>query len=212
MGFDQNPLRIADVAGIGLCSHFALYAFPPPYGTGSEIDPYLIAKGEKDTDVQEARRMARLFKRRGSDLFANVETKVLVGKEANRKHILDGLRWICNKTSAKDVGVIFISAHGGSDDGKFGIVLAGEESLSGSEIRQELVKAKGKILFMLESCGGGALLTEKSRNEKFPTCVIICASRANEDADTGFGYSILGGLAGKADLDGDGIGNCLAGR
>jgi hypothetical protein len=36
MGFDQNPLRIADVAGIGLCSHVALYAFPPPYGTGSE--------------------------------------------------------------------------------------------------------------------------------------------------------------------------------
>ena len=36
MGFDQNPLRIADVAGIGLCSHVALYAFPPPYGTGSK--------------------------------------------------------------------------------------------------------------------------------------------------------------------------------
>jgi hypothetical protein len=37
MGFDQNPLRIADVAGIGLCSHVALYAFPPPYGTGSKV-------------------------------------------------------------------------------------------------------------------------------------------------------------------------------
>ena len=36
MGFDQNPLCIADVAGIGLCSHVALYAFPPPYGTGSK--------------------------------------------------------------------------------------------------------------------------------------------------------------------------------
>jgi len=169
-----------------------------------EVDPYLISKGEKDTDVQEARQMARLFKRRGSDLFAKVETKVLVGKGANRKHVLDGLRWICKNTSANDVGVIFISAHGGSDDGKFGIALAGEEALSGSEMRQELAKAKGKILFMLESCGSGALLTEKSRKEKFPTCVIICASRAEESADTGFGYSILDGLAGKADLDGDG--------
>ena len=40
--FDQVPLFVGDVAGIGLCSHTSLYAFLPPYGTVSKPQAVIL--------------------------------------------------------------------------------------------------------------------------------------------------------------------------
>ncbi len=63
----------------------------------------------------DADAVAEVFRETSKEVFRKVEVKKLTDKQATRQGFLDGLEWLKEKMTAKDVAVIFFAGHGGKD-------------------------------------------------------------------------------------------------
>jgi WD40 repeat protein len=136
---------------------------------------YVLAVGisnYKNPDYQlglaakDAQDFVATFKKQKDLLYRDVEVKLLVNEQASRDAVLDGLDWLRNQVTAKDVGMLFLAGHGETDpDGRYYFLPynADADKLRStgvvfSEVRDTLANLAGKALFFVDTCYAGSIL------------------------------------------------------
>ena len=119
---------------------------------------------------KDARDFAAALKRQEGRLYRKVEVKLLAEEDADNASIIDGLTWLGRQVGQGDVGVVFLSGHGVTDQrGNYYFVphnariedVAGvrlptrASSVPDSEIRQTLRDLAGNALFFFDTCHAG---------------------------------------------------------
>ena len=174
--------------------------------------------------------LANALKTHCKSMFNTIEVRVLIDDKASKKGMIDGLDWLKSKMTAQDVGIVSFSGHGTRDlFGNFYLCTwdmrkDDEElvtALSGNEFKKRLEDMPGRLIAILDACHSG-IVTDKEKPPQTDALVrdltaedsgviVMCASGgreyAIEDNRTNAGYYTFGlveGLAGHADIDGDG--------
>jgi WD40 repeat protein len=93
-------------------------------------------------------------------LYDRVETKTLINAQATKDNILDGLDWLHQQTTQKDVAMLFFAGHSVTDKGGIPYLLTTQSdldhlrrtSLSLSDITNAVISMAGKSLLFLDPC------------------------------------------------------------
>ncbi len=180
--------------------------------------------------ASDAPLLANALQQHSKSVFNKIEVKVLTDKMASKKGILEGMDWLKSKMTPQDVGIVSFSGHGTRDlFGNFYLcpwdMRSDDEdcatALSGNEFKKRLENMPGRLVAILDACHSG-VVTDKEKPPQTDSLVrdltaedsgviVMCASGgreyAIEDNRTKAGYYTFGlaeGLAGHADIDGDG--------
>ena len=114
--------------------------------------------------AKDAERISQALRKQQGQTFKNVEIKLLQDHQASRQAIQEGLSWLNQKMTPQDVGMLFLSGHGMSDQaGQFYFLpidvnqrnLTGS-CLGGEQLKQSLANTPGRILLLLDACHSGA--------------------------------------------------------
>jgi len=180
--------------------------------------------GASDADL-----IARTFKPLENNGFiGKVHVRLYKDGLATKKGIEEGLTWLAEKMTPKDIGLFTFSGHGGRDTaGEFFLcpvdmaLPTARTGVSGRFISEKLGDMPGRLICMLDACHAGAAANVKPvvtddlvRKLTGTDCgvVCMCASAGSEYSLEGpetqagfFTRAVADGLAGAADWDGDGI-------
>jgi hypothetical protein len=176
----------------------------------------------------DAQAISQAFKLRSKNVFKNVEVHLVTDREATRANMLEGLKWLGSKMTARDVGIFFFSGHGATDDdGNFFLVPVNVSPLnlegtcvSGEVLKKNLANMPGRIVAMLDCCHSGSVADNlrASRPDNLARdlvtddygVVVMCSSLGSEvsieSPETRAGFFTTGlveGLSGKADFNHD---------
>jgi hypothetical protein len=182
--------------------------------------------------AKDALDLERTFRAKSAPVFEQVKTRALTDGRATRLGILEGLRWLHDVMTDRDVAVVFFAGHGQLDEiDEFHLVpidadadnLAGT-GLPGSQLRTRLAAIKGRVLVLLDACRAGAVDGKRGRDleplddlvRKLAGAdagvVVMCAATDRESALEGnevrqgyFTKALIEGLSGQADINRDGL-------
>lgn len=178
---------------------------------------YVLATGvsryqDQNNNLQMTTRDAKAFKAVMEHQTKDIS--ILTSKYANHDNILEKLRAICNRATSKDRVVFYFSGHGFP-----GGIAVYDNAMYYSEITNILSSsaAKDKIVY-IDACHAGSV-SYKSENDSYnvlqkstssDNIIFFMSCRSDELSSenvwTGAGYftqSLLKGLRGKADANGD---------
>jgi len=132
--------------------------------------------GNKDLELQFAAKDAgdfanAMLKQEGL-LYGEVSVKLLTDGKGNKNNILDGLEWIQNETTSRDVAMLFFAGHGINDNsGNFYYlpVDADPERLRSTcvnyaEIKQSVSTIAGKVVLFMDACHSGGVMGSGRRS------------------------------------------------
>lgn len=180
----------------------------------------------------DAEMLAQAFQDKSKSVFNTIEVKVLTDKAATRDGIREGLNWLRAKMTPQDVGIVSFSGHGSRDAfGRFYLVPfdvkpgadESEWGLSGDEFKKRLEDMPGRLVAILDACHSGSVAEKEGPPPQADTLVrdltaedsgviVMCASLGREYAAESplckagfFTLGLVEGLAGHADVDGDGV-------
>ncbi len=182
------------------------------------IEPDLTAQGKRDWYARDAEYIRKALVS-AEHLYQTVHSRVLNGKKATRSNVLKGLDWLAKEMESNDVGVVFFSAHGDVDSKGYHIFLAhsqnatADDKLWGKELNQALVKMRGKVIVLIDTCRAGAVVTPTTAKQHRAAFVVACRSSEVssgqwERPDRPHGYFVIAAceaLKGRADKNADGI-------
>ena len=130
---------------------------------------YVLAIGPGDyanqslkvpTAAADAEIFASTLSQQAQGLYDRVETKNLINAEATKNNILDGLDWLHQQTTQKDVAMLFFAGHSVTDKGGIPYLLTTQSdldhlrrtSLPLSDITNAIISMAGKSLLFLDPC------------------------------------------------------------
>ncbi|MBP3956780.1 caspase family protein [Gemmata sp. G18] len=166
---------------------------------------------------------------RSKAVFGTIEMKVLTDKQGTKTNIREGLDWLKAKMTAKDVGIVFFSGHGGRDEGtgKFYLIPVDvgpdmeRTCLSGEELKSRLEDMPGRLVAILDACHSGAVteirpaqtdnLVRDLMTDDYGVVVLASSLGGEyslESPATKAGFYTLGlteGMGGRADFNRDGV-------
>jgi len=131
--------------------------------------------GDRDFELKyaaaDAQAVAESFAAKSNALYHKVQTKVVVNEDATRRGILEGLNWLKEQMTQRDVGVMFYAGHGvKSNDGTFYLFPndGEDDQLDASAVSADQVKRfcqtiPGRLLMLLDACHTGALGGDRRR-------------------------------------------------
>ena len=180
--------------------------------------------------ASDADLIAAAFTKKTAGVFKKVQVRQLKDRQATRAGMAQGLAWLQKVMTPRDVAVISFSGHGArDDDGNFFLVPVDVRVndpgtlLSGDKFKEALANLPGKVVCLLDACHSGTVAEEGPIvkpgrpddlirdlvNDEYGV-VVMCSSLGSEysmeSSETRAGFftlSIVEGLAGKADLNGD---------
>jgi len=118
---------------------------------------------------RDAQDFAAAWKRQEGAVYEKVEARVLVNKEATARAILDGMEWLVNNSTGKDVTILFVSAHGFTDARRNYYMATYDvdpDALRGTAVRWNEVKSliqdvPGKFILFVDTCHSGGVTGAK---------------------------------------------------
>lgn len=178
------------------------------YFFGAAVDAY-PPKGKSIADYNwMVQYVERALKANSAELYKNVETHLVLDQAATHDGVRGGLVWLKRKMTSKDVGIIYLESHGGTDPKKgYGMSCANETTLYGSEIKAALENVPGRVVLFVDACGAGGIVS-KHPQDKYNVpehVVIISACRAKESAWGQLLGSVMEALYGRGDDNNDGV-------
>jgi WD40 repeat protein len=180
----------------------------------------------KDADA-----VAEALKQQQGRIYGAVEVKVLRDTEASLSNITEGLDWIVQEATSRDVAVVFMAGHGMDEEGKY-YFLPSDVDLNRlrrtaepeNDIKDSLGRIAGKALFFFDTCHSGAVMGGRRGvapdingviNELKSAengVVVFAASTGRESAfereewgHGAFSEALLEALTGKSDVFHDGV-------
>jgi WD40 repeat protein len=179
--------------------------------------------------AKDATDFAAVFQKQKGKLYGDVVVKLLTNDGATKDDVIEGLEWLKQQVTSRDVGVMFLAGHGMNDNqGKYFFLPhnANPERLMSTGVAQTDIKdtlnsLAGKAMFFVDSChSGNALGSAKTRGMGATTDalvselssaengVIVFSSStgkqlSQENAEWGngaFTKAVVEGLSGRADF------------
>ena len=192
---------------------------------------YLLAVGISDYRneklklhyaAKDAEDVAAAFKRQEGGLYREVVSKLLSDKDATRANIFEGLEWLEEKTTKRDVAMVFLSGHGTTDSSGEYYFLAEDSdpgkleltAVPNSWFAKTLSHVDGKTLFFFDTCRSGSIsppdinLVANKLSSDENGLVVFAASTGREFAyereewgNGAFSKALIEALTGKADAN-----------
>ena len=180
--------------------------------------------------AKDASDFANIMSKQKGLLYGDVSVRLLTDEKCSKVNILDGLQWIQNETTSRDVAMIFFAGHGITDNtGTFFYmpVEADRDRLRSTcvnyaEITQSVAAIAGKVVLFMDACHSGSVAGNPTRRSTSPADIIgvlnelgsadngavVFASSTGkqyslEDAawnNGAFTKALVEGIEGKADL------------
>lgn len=166
--------------------------------------------------AKDAQDFVAAMQRQEGRLYAGIEAVLLTEREATRGRIVQALRWLQQRVTAEDVGMLFLSGHGITGEGRTYHYLPvdsdasrlRETGLSSGDIRQMIAGLKGRSVVFIDTCHAGhavtGLVNELASAEN--GAVVFSAATGQqisvEDAkwkNGAFTKALIEGLSGAAD-------------
>ena len=130
--------------------------------------------GRADMDLQfaakDARDLGEVLKEQKGRLYKDVQIKVLTDAEATSTGIKYGLAWLKQKSTDRDLAIVFVAGHGTTDaKNRFWFLTADADpnvlstAVPGSDITDALFDLPGKKMLFLDACHSGAALNQGAR-------------------------------------------------
>jgi len=129
-------------------------------GISDYVDPGMtLAYAAKD-----ARDFAHALELQKGGYYREVETRVIVDRDATRASLIGGLEWLEKQAAGPDdVSVLFLAGHGLTDEKQTYWFLPSDASeeearakgVSQDEVRRSLQNLPGKVLWFLDTCHAG---------------------------------------------------------
>lgn len=136
---------------------------------------YILAIGISNYDKEEykltfaakdADDFSSAVQKQKGKLYNEVFIKKLTDKEANKVNILNGLQWIQEKTTKKDIAMIFFAGHGVNDNNGIYYMLPVDADvkylratcINFEEIKQTQSTIEGKVIVFIDACHSGNIL------------------------------------------------------
>jgi WD40 repeat protein len=197
---------------------------------------YVLAVGVSDYPgdmklnfaASDARNLVAALQKYNNGSFRDIQARVLTDREATCRGVVEGLKWLGEKMTARDVAIVFLSGHGTRDDhGNFYFVPfdVSEQDVAGTCIPGEALKRAlgnlpGRVVAMFDACHSGAAAEKRAigRTDDLARDLItedygivcLCSSMGNEfSLESGetragfFTFALIAGLAGAADFNRD---------
>lgn len=152
-------------------------------------------------------------------LYNCVHSRVLMGENATKNSVLQGLGWLAKNVADDDIALLFISAHGQMDEQQGYQIYLFEPSgsasqdtiMSGTELNTALSRISGKIIVLIDTCEAAGALADSSANSDRAAFVLSCIDNQNswgqhDRQDRPHGYYVIAvceALLGLADTNGD---------
>lgn len=181
--------------------------------------------------ASDAGDVAAALKQQEGRLYGAVVVKLLRDDQATLSNITEGLDWIAEQATSRDVALVFMAGHGMDEEGKY-YFLPSDVDLNKlrrtaepeNDINDSLRRIAGKALFFFDTCHSGAVMG--GRRGVAPDIngivndltsaengvVVFAASTGRESAfereewgHGAFSEALLEALQGKADVFHDGI-------
>ncbi|MGD8570267.1 MAG: caspase family protein [Gammaproteobacteria bacterium] len=196
---------------------------------------YVLAIGisnYNDTDIKlafaskDARDFANIIKKQQGTLYRSVEVKLI--PDATRDQMLDGLSWLQDEVTARDVAMLFLAGHGVNDrNGEYYFLPANTDierikttGVTYHAIKQTITNLPGKSVFFVDTCHSGNVMGSTTRRGVADVNGVVMDLTSAENgvvvfaSSTGKQYSLenpswhngaftkalVEGLSGKADL------------
>jgi hypothetical protein len=148
----------------------------------------------------------KLFKEQGNASYKNFESKHIQGEKASLATINSGLAWLKEKSTATDLAIIYIGAHGNTDPKTgWSIETADDKRLMGSDLKSELAKLKCPVLLIVETCTSGGIAKDHPNNVPVPENVMLLAAcQWNQETNNQLDLALAEALYGRGDFNKDG--------
>ena len=116
--------------------------------------------------AQDAQAFAETLKKEAGGLYRDTAVKVLTNTQATRSDILDGLDWLNQETTSRDVAVLFLSGQAAPGRGGASYFMPANADLDRlrrtalgfSDIKNTVVSMAGKTLLFIDTCHSNAPL------------------------------------------------------
>lgn len=177
--------------------------------------------------AKDATDFARTMQNQKGKLYGDVVVRLLTDDKATKDDVLEGLDWLKQQVTSRDVGIMFVAGHGMND--KLGSYYflphnVNPEQLirtgvSQDDIKRTFANLPGKTIFFVDTCFSGSVLgtvrTSGFINELASAengAVVFAASTAGQESQENaswgngaFTKSVVEGLNGKADFRKNGL-------
>ncbi len=207
---------------------------------------YILAIGVADYDDDnydldypddDAKAFVKALEKQEGLLYNQVVPKLYTDKEATKDNILDGLQWLIDETTQRDVAMLFFAGHGIEDTrGTFYYLPVGADEkykrrtcLMEADIQETVSVVTGKIVVFMDACHSGSVMMASNRRGSNPDisrivnelidaengAVVFSSSTGRqsslEDSRWGHGAftkALVEGLEGKAAFENEGKVTC----
>ena len=183
----------------------------------TDVSPRVAGSGREDAEA-----IAKAFQDHGSKAYRSVEVKVLTNKDATGAGIEAGMAWLKEKTTARDVAIVFYSGRVAADaKGELALLSHGavpkepiETGLPGSRLKSALAAVPGRVVVLLDAsrpktARADDLIRDLLSEDCGAAVLSACQGpeKSIEEPGAKLGYftqAIVEGLSGTADADKDG--------
>jgi len=151
--------------------------------------------------AKDAKDFAAVFQKQKGKLYGDVVVKLITDEKATRDEVVDGLDWLKQQVTARDVGIMFLAGHGMNDNtGSYYFLPHNADpdkllrtGVAQNDIKVTLNTLAGKAMFFVDSChSGNALGSSKTRAISGSTDAIV-----NELASAENGVIVFSSSTGK---------------
>jgi len=144
---------------------------PKLYVLAVGVSRYANAEYNLGFPAKDARDFADVMRRQQGILYREVVVKLLVDTQATRDEVVDGLDWIRQQTTSKDVAMVFLAGHGVYDAiGRYFFCPHNIDpdkmlrtGVAFSDIKSAVESLAGKTVFFVDTCFSGNVLGGSSR-------------------------------------------------
>jgi len=89
---------------------------PKLYALVIGVSDYVAANLKLDYAAKDAVDFSTALQGQEGGMYSKVEVKRLIDREVTREAIGDGLDWLEQQVTHRDIGIIFVAGHGVKDD------------------------------------------------------------------------------------------------
>ncbi|RZK45556.1 MAG: peptidase C14, partial [Pedobacter sp.] len=203
---------------------------PKLYVLAIGVSKYTNPDYDLNYAAADARGISAALMKQKAGLYEDVIVKSLIDKEATREAIQDGLQWVQDQTTQKDVAMIFFAGHGINDNtGNFYMLPSGADvarlrstCVNFEDLKQTVSSISGKVVVFIDACHSGNVMGNTGRRSLTDINVLVNELSSTENgaitftSSTGkefsledpswahgaFTKALLEGLSGKASVPG----------
>jgi WD40 repeat protein len=144
---------------------------PKLYALVIGVSDYVAANLKLEYAAKDAVDFSAALQAQEGGMYSKVEVKRLVDREVTREAIGDGLDWLEQQVTHRDIGIIFVAGHGVKDDQQTYWFLPADASqlrlkakaVPQDDLRRTLRNLAGKAILFLDTCHAGQVMKEPRR-------------------------------------------------